>query len=147
FFTTNRYMRLREKWNKSTYEIPTDGLGVIPGDAEVDKPDPSHAPQLLRAESVDPTSVGSHGFRSWYAWGPKGELMESAASNFGMHYLLSTMLGVTSGRGNTVPEILSYLKVSALADGTMPPGTIYFMHSGGVRTSTRQPGFEMVVDL
>jgi hypothetical protein len=146
FFTTNRYMRLREKWNQGTYEIPIDALGVIQGDMENAKPDPSHGPQLVQ-NPVDPSSVGSHGFRSWYAWGPKGELMESSSSNFGAHYLLSTMLGVTNGRGNTVPEIVSYLQSSTLADGTMPPGTIYFMHDGGVRTTTRQPGFEMVVDL
>jgi hypothetical protein len=73
------------------------------------------------------------GFRSWYGWGPLGELVEAGGSR----YLLSTMLGVTAGRGNSVPEIVRYLTASAAADGTKPPGTIYFVTNSDVRTTTR----------
>ena len=72
--------------------------------------------------------------------------MESSAASFGAHYLLSTMLGVTNGRGNTVPEILSYLKSSSQVDGTMPKGTIYFAQNSDIRTTTRKPGFDIVID-
>jgi hypothetical protein len=47
------------------------------------------------------------------------------------------MLGVTAGRGNSVPEIVRYLTASAAADGTKPPGTIYFVTNSDVRTTTR----------
>jgi hypothetical protein len=84
----------------------------------------------------------TQGFRGWYGWGPQGELLESG----GERYLLSTMLGVTSGRGNTIPEVLSYLRRSVAADGTQPRGTIYYMRSGDVRSTTREPGFQAAVD-
>jgi hypothetical protein len=71
----------------------------------------------LDAAGVPTATVG---FRSWYGWGPLGELVEAGGSR----YLLATMLGVTSGRGNTVPEIVRYLTAAAAADGTKPPGTI-----------------------
>ena len=54
------------------------------------------------------------------------------------------MLGVTFGRGNTVDEILSYLQRSALADGTRPNGTIYFMWNKDVRSSTRDKCFPAI---
>ncbi len=79
----------------------------------------------------------SHGFRSWYGWAPGGKLLEAGGSR----YLLSTMLAVTSGRGNTPAEAISYLTRSASADGTAPKGTIYYMTSSDVRSTTRQPGF------
>jgi hypothetical protein len=83
----------------------------------------------------------THGFRGWYGWGPQGELLESGGSR----YLLSIMLAVTSGRGNSVPEVLNYLNRSAAADGTQPKGTIYYMRHGDVRSTTRQPGFAAAV--
>ncbi|HEX3999259.1 MAG TPA: hypothetical protein VHX65_11970 [Pirellulales bacterium] len=83
----------------------------------------------------------SHGFRGWYGWSPQGELLESGGSR----YLLSTMLAVTSGRGNTIPEVLEYLDRSAAADGTMPKGTIYYLRHGDVRSTTRQGGFAAAV--
>ena len=55
----------------------------------------------------------------------------------GQRYLLSTTLGVTRGRGNTVEEVLSYLRRSVAADGTRPRGTIYFMWNRDVRSAVR----------
>lgn len=86
------------------------------------------------ADGVPSTSVG---FRSWYGWGSLGELLEAGGSR----YLLSAMLGVTDGRGNTVPEIVRYLRSAAAADGTRPPGTIYFVTNSDVRTTTRSGAF------
>lgn len=81
---------------------------------------------------VQPT----RGFRSRYAWNDAGEPGDS-----GPHYMLSTMLGVTSGRGNSVNEVLGSLRRSAAADGDSPRGTIYFMKNGDVRSATRDWAF------
>ena len=78
----------------------------------------------------------SRGFRSSYAWGPAGD-----PSQNGPHYMLSTMLGVTAGRGNSVAEVLSCLRRAAGADGTAPPGTVYFLRNGDVRSATREWAF------
>ncbi len=77
------------------------------------------------------------GFSSVTAYGPHGE----AGTGPGRRYLLSMMLAVTAGRGNTRAEVLSYLKRSAAADGTHPRGTIYFVQNGDVRSKVRQAGF------
>lgn len=139
-FSANHYMRLRDKLNGTTYEIPviSDGTsrGLIP-------PYPDTGPKPI-APPADQTSIGSHGFREWYGWGNKGELNEAGGSR----YILSTMLGVTYGRGNSVSEVIRYLKRSAAADGTFPTGTIYFMdNSPDVRTLTHKPGFQLAVEL
>jgi len=109
----------------------------------------SGSPLWLAQESnlyyrpVDANGVPSEtrGFRSWYGWGRDGALLEAG----GIRYLLSAMLGVTAGRGNTVAEINSYLKSAAAADGTRPSGTIYFMTSSDVRTKTRSGPFPAIV--
>jgi hypothetical protein len=134
-FTSNHYMRLREKYNGSIYEIPVQSNGQIPGS-------PDTGPKPI-AQPSDQSSIGSHGFHSWYGWNAKGELNEAG----GAHYLLSTMLGVTFGRGNSVAEIIRYLQRSAAADGTFPSGTIYFMDNPDIRSQTRKPGFQMAEEL
>lgn len=101
-------------------------------------------PQSNRyAQPIAPDGVPAptRGFRGWYGWGPRGELMESG----GVRYLLSAMLGVTAGRGNTVAEITSSLRSAAAADGTRPTGTIYFMTNADVRTTTRSGAFPAAV--
>jgi hypothetical protein len=89
-------------------------------------------------ESVPTTTFG---FRSWYGWGSDGRLLEAG----GNRYLLSVMLGVTAGRGNTVDEVVSYLDRAASADGARPSGTIYLMTNGDVRTTTRSSVFPATV--
>ena len=81
------------------------------------------------------------GFRSAWQFGQHGELVGSQ----GQSYLLSVVLGVTCGRGNTVDEILQYLKRSAAADGTHPRGTIYFVKNGDVRSEARHELFPEAV--
>lgn len=83
----------------------------------------------------------TQGFRNWYGWGQRGELLEAGGSR----YVLSVMLGVTSGRGNTPREIASYLASAAQADGTKPAGTVYFMTNADVRTTTRSSVFPATV--
>lgn len=94
-----------------------------------------------RPLNQDGVPTVTNGFRGWYGWGPQGELMESGGSR----YLLSVMLGVTAGRGNTVPEVVASLVSAAAADGTHPKGTIYFMMNSDVRTTTRSSAFPAAV--
>ncbi len=91
-----------------------------------------------RPGSID---VDSLGFRSWYGWGADGELLETG----GLRYLLSTMLAATSGRGNSLDEVVTYLRRSAAADGTRPQGSFVFTQTGDVRTTTRAPAFDAAI--
>ena len=82
------------------------------------------------------------GFQGWHRYDAQGDVVKEA----GNRYLLSVMLGVTAGRGNSVPEIVRGLEASAAADGTKPPGTIYFVTNDDVRTTTRSPAFPPIVE-
>jgi hypothetical protein len=86
----------------------------------------------------------SLGFRSAYGWNAQGE-RERAAPNKEWKYLLSVMLAVTSGRGNSVPEALDSLRVSAGANGSGPRGTFYFMRNENIRSAVRDWLFPSVV--
>ena len=77
---------------------------------------------------------------SVYLWNEVGARTTDATK--GQRYLLSTMLGVTYGRGNSVSEVLSYLKRAAAADGTRPKGTIYFMKNNDPRSTPRDACFD-----
>jgi hypothetical protein len=99
------------------------------------------ANHYMRLPDPKPGVTPTHAFRSWYGWGPSGELLESG----GNRYLLSTMLAVTSGRGNTVPEALAYLRRSVEADGSAPKGTIYYLENSDVRSTKRAPQFDAAV--
>lgn len=64
----------------------------------------------------------------------------------GRPYLLSVMLGYTDGRGNSVDEVIDYLRRGTMADGTSPSGTIYLMRvDGEVRSTTRHDAFPQVL--
>jgi hypothetical protein len=130
---SNRYIRLREMKDGKVFELPQSP------ETQLREFSP-HRP--TKDQNIDPASIGSHGFRSWYGWGPKGELLEAGGST----YILSAMLGVTNGRGNSPREIVRYLRESPMADGTFPKGTIYFMENSDIRSNTRRPGFEMAVE-
>ncbi|NBX30107.1 hypothetical protein EBR04_06660 [bacterium] len=109
----------------------------------------SGAPLWLSADSnhyyrpvgEDGVPAETRGFRSWYGWSKNGDLLEAGGGS----YLLSAMLGVTAGRGNTAAEIEAYLRSAAAADGTRPRGTIYFMTNSDIRTTTRSAVFPGVV--
>lgn len=58
---------------------------------------------------------------------------------------LSTQLGYTGRYGNSVPEILAYLRAAAGADGTSPAGTVYLCRNGDIRSKTREPFFPTLI--
>ena len=84
----------------------------------------------------------THGFRAGIGWLPNGESTEPQR---GPRYLLSTVLAVTAGRGNSVEEALASLRRSAEADGTKPTGTVYFLRNGDIRSTTREWAFEAAI--
>jgi hypothetical protein len=87
-------------------------------------------------------AVVSRGFRARAGFSKSGRRVGDPSK--GLTYFLSTMLGVTSGRGNSVEEIVRYLKRSAEADGTRPRGTIYFMKNNNIRSKTRHDCYDTV---
>jgi hypothetical protein len=87
-------------------------------------------------------NVPTRAFRSKYLWDQNGKRTEGSPP--GQGYLLSTVLGITRGRGNTVDEVLSYLQRSVMADGTRPNGNIYFMWNKDVRSFTRDKCFPAI---
>ncbi len=93
--------------------------------------------QYMRSTTDRAADPPVHGFHSWYGWGPDGQLLDAG----GGRYLLSTVLAETSGRGNSVPETLEYLRRSVAADGTQPEGTIYFMQNDNERSKPRHGAF------
>lgn len=84
----------------------------------------------------------SLGFRGMQEYDPHGEAVVSG----GRRYFLSTMLGVTAKGGNSLGDILQYLKRSAAADATHPKGTIYFVKNKDVRSTVRDSLFPAAVD-
>lgn len=93
-----------------------------------------------RVIDVAPT----HGFRTMYAWDEKFQLVPP---NRGIRYLISSMLGATSGRGTSVNEALESLRRAKAADATHPTGTIYYMANDNIRAETRAWAFRSAVDL
>ncbi len=64
----------------------------------------------------------------------------------GQRYFLSTLLGITVERGNTVDEIVANLTRSSAVDGRHPKGTFYFMKNGDIRSKTRHACFNGIVE-
>ena len=94
--------------------------------------------QMARVEfDVQPTTA----FRSQYAWDAAGRNTPER----GAHYMLSIVLAVTSGRGNSVGEAIRCLRRGAAADGTRPRGTIYYMVNSNIRSTTRQGAFPSAI--
>jgi uncharacterized protein (TIGR03790 family) len=90
----------------------------------------------------DVSNVPSRGFRAVYLWDQ--ETNRTSDAKVGQRYLLSTMLGVTYGRGNTVEEIVSYLTRAVQADGKRPTGTIYYVANNNKRSVPRHACFDAV---
>jgi hypothetical protein len=105
-----------------------------------DRDDFKQLATLARDVKFEQAAAG--GFRGAAGWQPGGHLVPP---DRGVRYLLSTMLACTSGRGNSVKEALSALKRSVAADGTHPPGSIYYLQNGDVRSTTREWGFDLAV--
>ncbi|VAX37291.1 hypothetical protein MNBD_PLANCTO02-1292 [hydrothermal vent metagenome] len=83
----------------------------------------------------------SQAFRHTYQWNRQGKRV----TKNGSRYLLSTMLAMTSGRGNSVEEAITSLRRSKQADETHPKGTIYILKNNNVRSRTRERAFEPTV--
>ncbi len=98
--------------------------------------------RYMRMPAKGQSVPDSLGFRSNRLLNARGEPVPFG----GQRYFLSVMLGVTAGRGNSVDEVLSYLARSAEADGTRPPGTIYFVENNNIRSRVRQGHFPAAVE-
>ncbi|NNJ26116.1 hypothetical protein [Alienimonas chondri] len=83
----------------------------------------------------------SLGFRRAIGFGENRE----PTTGPGRRYLLSTVLGVTTGRGESVEEVADRIEATAAADGMHPAGTILFCDTSDVRSTTRKPLFEPAV--
>lgn len=81
-----------------------------------------------------------------FAVGPWDETGKLSRGSSGDKYLQSIVLGVTSGRGNSVSEVVAGLRRAAGADGTRPKGMFYFMTDGSIRTEIRKPLFGTAID-
>lgn len=60
-------------------------------------------------------------------------------------FYLSFMLGYSAGRGNSLAEIISYLRAAATADASHPQGEFCFMANGDIRSQARSGRFPGVV--
>lgn len=89
------------------------------------------------------TFESARGFRSRYFWG-RG-LSEPRIYDAD-RYFLSTMLAYTDLRGNSLPEVFTYLARATGSDGTQPDGAVYLMENGDIRSRVRQHLFPAVID-
>lgn len=96
---------------------------------------PEFAALVERLREWQPDMAPPIPFSASPGWTPQGVPVPPYK---GARYLLSTLLGVASGRGNSCDEILEGLRRSAGADGTCPAGTIYFMLNDDVRSTCRE---------
>ncbi len=90
---------------------------------------------IQRMKDIPVSVQDSIGFSSQYGFNQKGEIV---AADKGIHYVISTMLGYTGERGNSIDEIAQYLSSAAQADHSQPSGSIYFPLNGDIRSSTRE---------
>jgi uncharacterized protein (TIGR03790 family) len=106
-----------------------------------------YAPAVHRMAATRRTAaiamVPARGFRRLTGWTADGSAMPNRPDQ---GYLLSTVIGITAGRGNTVDEIRQMIRRSVAADGTAPNGTIYYLVNGDVRSKARQWGFRPAVE-
>jgi uncharacterized protein (TIGR03790 family) len=107
--------------------------------------------QDLLAKQAIIVSLRSNGYFTQFYGDAKAS--QAFSSQFGWHegqgsdkgpgrkFMLSTVLGATIGRGNSVKEIREYLRRAKIADGTAPKGTIYYMQNDNVRSAVRHEAF------
>jgi len=117
--------------------------------------------QYMRRATPEQEGVPSLGFEATLRFGPHGEVwgprrdwphvpgVAPQAVESYRRYLLSMVLGVVENeknRGNTLEEILNYLRRSAQADARFPTGTIYYVRNDDIRSKTRAPAFPEAVE-
>ncbi|MCA9186269.1 MAG: hypothetical protein R3E01_15955 [Pirellulaceae bacterium] len=83
----------------------------------------------------------TRGFSFNTKWGPNG-LPDDV---LGKRYFLSTILSYSGGRGLSLSEIVSQLRISALADGSRPNESIYYLENADIRSKTRLPRFDIAI--
>jgi hypothetical protein len=71
---------------------------------------------------------------------------ESTNPKHGVSYLLSMVLSHTANNRLTINEAITHLERSSLADFTRPSGTFFFSKTSDVRTTTREPNFQIAID-
>ncbi|TWT46651.1 hypothetical protein [Botrimarina hoheduenensis] len=74
-------------------------------------------------------------FRGRYRWLRGGVRQDRAPQ--ARRYLMSTVLGVTTGRGNSVQEVIALLERAVQAEVTPPQGVFCFVKNSNVRSKTR----------
>jgi tetratricopeptide (TPR) repeat protein len=88
----------------------------------------------------------AHGFRSRYIWtGGVVPVVYPNAEDSLDRYYLATDLAYTGLRGNSLPEVLDYLRTSVASDGRFPDGTVYLMENSDIRAQTREAAFYATV--
>ncbi|MGM0490030.1 MAG: TPR end-of-group domain-containing protein [Planctomycetota bacterium] len=87
--------------------------------------------------TVQPTTA----FSAEYQWNARGQKVRRR----GMRYMLSTVLAITDGGGNSVSEVVHALRHSVAADGTRPRGTVYFGTNPDSDPHTSQPALASAV--
>jgi|GEM_PF-357711 len=88
----------------------------------------------------------THGFRNRYIWtGGVVPVVHPNAEDALDRYYLATDLAYTGLRGNSLPEVLGYLKTSVVSDGRFPDGAVYLMENSDIRAQTREAAFYATV--
>lgn len=104
-------------------------------------PDVIHRMQL----NIGPFQA-AHGFRNRYIWtGRDTPLVLPTDTDSLDRYYLSTLLAYTGLRGNSMPEVLNYLRAAVSSDGSFPDGTVYLMENSDIRSKTREGSFHATV--
>jgi hypothetical protein len=102
-----------------------------------------YAPPVHRFAATQPLKMApARGFKRTTGWEMDGSPMPNRPDR---GYILSTVIGISAGRGNTVEEIKQMIRRSAAADGTAPKGTIYYLVNNDIRSKARQWGFRPAV--
>jgi tetratricopeptide (TPR) repeat protein len=101
---------------------------------------------LERMKTMKGTFQPAQGFRSHYAWTGSDNPVKDKTTDSLDRYYLSTLLAHTGVRGNSVHEVLAYLRAAALSDGTFPDGTVYLMENRNIRSVTREQYFHATVE-
>ena len=96
--------------------------------------------RILR--KMKPGYLPAHGFRCTDSWRREAEPSEGLEGR----YRLAIHLAYTGPYGNTLPEVLAYLRAAAASDGTKPDGTVYLCRNGDVRSTSREPFFPHLIE-
>jgi tetratricopeptide (TPR) repeat protein len=102
---------------------------------------PAFERELQRMRAAAGPFQAAHGFRSAYVWSTVASIHDLDASRSLDRYYLAVMLAYTGARGNSVPEVMRYLRAAAASDGARPDGTVYLMENQNIRSEARERYF------